>query len=362
MFGNLDDMTKISRARSRSVSPENVYGAPGRGGMAEVSDTPQPEVARLGQKWRRSYYARELGQTWKVRPCIALDPGSVTTLMDVSGPGCIRHIWMTVHEKYLRSLVLRMYWDGEAFPSVEAPLGDFFCNAFKHNAEVRAIPVNVNPRNGMNCYFPMPFAKQAKITIENLLPDEEIPELFYTFNFEELDEPLNAGYFHARFTRVNPLPYQEDFVILDDVAGSGNFVGCYLVWQQNNDGWWGEGEVKMYLDDDDEFPSICGTGTEDYFGGAWGFKQVFTAPFVGYPFGVEGPGKTGARHTLYRFHVLDPIHFHTRFRATIQALGWRDKGRFLPLRDDISAVAFFYQVEPHRPYPEFYDRNALEII
>ncbi len=358
----MDSLMKLSAARSRSISAENVYGEAGKGGMAEVTDTPQPEVARIGQQWENQQCARELGTKWKVRPYITLAPASVTTLVDVDGPGCIRHIWITVNEKHLRNLVLRMYWDNEEFPSVETPLGDFFCNAHKHTAEVRAIPINVNPTNGMNCYFPMPFARHARVTIENLLPDEAVDGLYYSFNYEELDEPLDGGYFHARFTRTNPLPYGEDFTILDNVKGHGNFAGCYMTWQQNNDGWWGEGEVKMFIDGDNEFPTICGTGTEDYFGGAWCFQKTFTAPYLGYPFGREDCGKVGGRHALYRFHIPDPIHFHKDFRVTIQAIGWRDKRRYLPLRDDLSAVAYWYQSEPHAPYPVFYDRNALEII
>lgn len=253
-----------------------------------------------------------------------------------------------------------MYWDGEEAPSVEVPLGDFFCNACLHTAQITAVPINVNPTNGMNCYFPMPFARHAKITVENLLPDEGIDGFFYTINFEELDEPAGDAYFHARFNRTNPLRYGDDYTILDGVEGSGNFVGCYMTWQQNNNGWWGEGEVKMFLDGDTEFPTICGTGTEDYFGGAWCFNKTFSSPFLGYPFG--GENRTGARHSLYRFHVLDAIHFHSSLKVTIQAIGWRDKGRYLPLQDDISSVAYFYLKEPHKPFPALPDRNGLEII
>lgn len=247
MFGSLDSLTKISTARSRSISAENVYGEPGRGGMAEVSDTPQPEVVRIGQGWGNNSCARELGQKWKVRPCITLAPAAVTTLMDVDGPGCIRHIWITVNEKHLRNIVLRMYWDGEEAPSVEVPLGDFFCNACLHTAQIVAVPINVNPTNGMNCYFPMPFARHAKITVENLLPDEGIDGFFYTINFEELDEPAGDAYFHARFNRTNPLRYGDDYTILDGVEGSGNFVGCYMTWQQNNNGWWARARSRCSL-------------------------------------------------------------------------------------------------------------------
>ncbi len=359
MFGTFDSLMNFSNARTRVITAENVYGEPGRGGMAEVSDIPQPEVARIGQLWENNRCARELGQKWKVRPCITLAPGSVNTLMDVDGPGCIRHIWITVNGKYLRDLVLRMYWNGESVPSVEVPVGDFFCNACKHTTEVRAIPISVNPTNGMNCYFPMPFATHARITIENLA-EEEVKGVYYAISFEELDAPVGDCCFHARFNRTNPLVCGDDYVILDDVEGRGNFAGCYLTWQQNNDGWWGEGEVKMFIDGDTEFPTVCGTGTEDYFGGAWCFQKTFSSPFLGYPFG--GENRTGARHSLYRFHLLDPVRFREKLKVTIQAIGWRSDGRYLPLQDDISSVAYFYQSEPHKPFPALPDRNGLEII
>ena len=362
MFYSLNSLPLLSNARSRSISAENVYGEPGRGGMADVSVAPQPEVLKIGQPWAANYPpARELGRKWKVRPCITLPPGETVTLADIEGPGCIRHIWLTTEWLRYREVILRFYWDHEEFPSVEVPLGDFFCNAAKHQADICSLPINVNPTNGMNCYFPMPFGKHARITVENLHPELEVKHFYYTINYELTDSfPADVAYFHAGFRRSNPLPYGEDFTIVDGIEGHGHFAGCYMTWQQNNDGWWGEGEVKMFLDGDDEFPTICGTGTEDYFGGAWCFHRTFSAPFLGYPFGEEG--RTGARHSLYRFHIPDPIHFQREFKATIQALGWREGHRYLPLQDDISATAYWYQSEPHQKLKPLPDRNGLEII
>ena len=340
----LKDVWMHGGEESRAITPENITGEKGHAAMS----------------------ASHLGVGRKGSCCVPLESGETITLADIEGPGIIRHIWMTVPDKtaagsfVMRDLVLRFYWDDEETPSVECPVGDFFCNACLHTAQIVAVPINVNPTNGMNCYFPMPFARHAKITVENLLPDEGIDGFFYTINFEELDEPAGDAYFHARFNRTNPLRYGDDYTILDGVEGSGNFVGCYMTWQQNNNGWWGEGEVKMFLDGDTEFPTICGTGTEDYFGGAWCFNKTFSSPFLGYPFG--GENRTGARHSLYRFHVLDAIHFHSSLKVTIQAIGWRDKGRYLPLQDDISSVAYFYLKEPHKPFPALPDRNGLEII
>ncbi|MGE4565688.1 MAG: glycoside hydrolase family 172 protein [Victivallaceae bacterium] len=360
MMNFLDSISKLgNHIKSRSVSAENVYGKPGQGGRADVTAEPQEDVVKIGQVWSGpNAAARELGTGWKVRPWIRLEPLSVNTLMDVDGPGKIRHIWLTTIPS--RDLVLRIYWDHESTPSVEVPLADFFCNAVKHNAPILALPINVNPTNGMNSFFPMPFRKHARITLENLHPSEAVKHFYYTVNYTEEPVGEDEGYFHASFRRTNPLPYGSDFTVAEGIAGRGQFVGCYMTWQQNNDGWWGEGEMKMFIDGDTDFPTICGTGTEDYFGGAWCFNGTFSAPFFGLPFGSEN--KTGARHSMYRFHLPDPIYFEHKFKAVMQAIGWRSEGRYLPLQDDISAVAYWYQAEPHAPFPAFPDRNALEII
>lgn len=363
----LGNISRLSTAVTRSITAENVYGDKGRGGMAELSTTPQPDVARLGQAWDGpNACARELGQTWKVRPCITLPKEQTTTLMDVDGPGCIQHIWITVDCRRYRELILRIYWDGEEQPSVETPLGDFFCNGFNTRANILALPINVNPSGGFNCYFPMPFRRHARITIENRAP-EAVNGFFYAINYALTEVGDDEAYFHAQFRRTNPLPYQQDYTILDGVRGQGQYVGTYMAWQQNNSGWWGEGEIKLFLDGDSDFPTICGTGTEDYFGGAWCFGKTYSAPFMGYPLGVSDgdatpPGRVGNRHGLYRFHILDPIRFHQDLRVTMQAIGWRSEGRYLPLQDDIASVAYWYQAEPHALFPLLPDWNGLEVI
>lgn len=355
----LGNIYKLSNAVTRSITAENVYGEKGRGGMAEVSDTPQDEVARIGQHWYRQEAARDLGRPWKVRPCITLPKGSSSTLMDVAGPGVIQHIWITVEPKRFRDLILRMYWDDEDTPSVEVPVGDFFCNGWGR-ANVLALPINVNPSGGLNSFFPMPFRKHARITVENRAP-EEVTGFFYAINYTLTEVEADDAYFHAQFRRTNPLKYMDDYVILDGVKGKGQYAGTYMAWQQNNAGWWGEGEFKVFLDGDTDYPTICGTGTEDYFGGAWGFAANYSAPFLGYPAGGVD-FKVGNRHGVYRFHIMDPIRFETDIRVTMQAIGWRSETRYLPLQDDIASVAYWYQTEPHAPFPALGNRDVLEII
>ena len=356
----LGTLMKLSDAETRSVTAENVYGEKGRGGMAEVN-VAQPEVTRIGQKWsamQGSHPSRELGRKWKVRPCIDLPGASTTTIMDVEGPGVIQHIWITVSPAFYRDLILRMYWDGEETPSVEAPLGDFFCNGWNQSANISAIPINVNPTGAFNCYFAMPFRRHARITVENRSKDD-CDSFFYTVNYALTEVGDDDAYFHAQFRRVSRLPDKTDYTILDGVKGNGHYVGTYMAWQQFSPSWWGEGEIKFFMDGDREFPTICGTGTEDYFGGAWCFGENYSAPFLGYPSGLSD-GAPGNRHSLYRFHVMDPIRFKEDLRVTMQALGFKG-GQYVHLQDDIASVAYWYQTEPHGAFPELQDRKALEV-
>jgi len=340
-------------AESRSLSAENFRGEKGKGGMATEKDTLSPGSARC---------ARELGQGWKVSPCAVIAAGATLTIMDNEGPGVIRHIWITLDSKFYRDIVVRFYWDGEEQPSVECPVGDLMCCSWNARQNILSLPINVNPSGGMNCYFPMPFRQHARITVTNDSPNE-LPHFFYTINYTLEPVVVDALYFHAQWRRSNPLTYGTDYVMIDGVRGQGQYVGTFMSWQQNNAGWWGEGEIKMFIDGDDRFPTICGTGTEDYFGGAWGFGgQSYSSPYMGYQTVSGEPGRPGARHTLYRFHVTDPVFFKSDLKVTMQAIGWRSEGRYLPLQDDIASVVYWYQTEPHAPFPKLPDRNAREII
>ncbi len=365
---NFANLALLSRAKSRSVSPENVYGRKGGGAMADITDEPPEDVARIGQHWEPRYApAAELGRGWKVRPCILIKAGTTSTLMDVEGPGIIQQIWMTPTGKW-RDLILRMYWDGAEHPSVECPLGDFFACGWEEFCQISSLAVCVNPGKAFNCYWPMPFRKHCRITLENRAPEDM--RLYYQINYSLEPVPEDAAYFHAQFRRVNPLPYKEVYTILDGVKGWGHYVGTYMAWGVNNNGWWGEGEIKFYIDGDKEFPTICGTGTEDYFCGAYNFEntktrqyQEFCTPYSGMPQVLRPDGlyRSQMRFGLYRWHLTDPIRFEEDLRVTIQALGWKSGWRYRPLQDDIASVAYWYQTHPAQPFPPLPDRDYLEV-
>lgn len=352
-FG-LGTLPLVTQARTRSINAENPRGEVGFGGQA----------------------ASNLGPGRKGRPCIDLKKGEAVTLAEIEGPGTIQHIWITVTdktEKYpfvLRNLVLRMYWDGEEAPSVEAPLGDFFCNGFGERVLVNSLPISVNHMGGMNCYFPMPFRKSARIVIDNQHA-EDIGGFFFQITYSLVEElPENIAYFHARWNRTYQVEKAQDHVILDEVKGAGQYVGTYVALSSLERSWWGEGEVKFYMDGDEAWPTICGTGTEDYFGGAWCFADLkegrpgnYGTPFLGYHYHESTAkadawyGHTPAAHGLYRWHVMDPIRFSSALKVTLQDIG--HNGRELYERnDDISSVAYWYQTEPHAAYPGLDDAGA----
>ncbi|CAI9402254.1 glycoside hydrolase family 172 protein [Aestuariimicrobium sp. T2.26MG-19.2B] len=355
---HLGNLALLSPAQTRSISAENPTGAKGAGGRAT-----EGTGAVVG---------RELGQGWKISPSIDIGGHETVTLADIEGPGCLQHLWLTVHPSWWRRLVLRMYWDDEDAPSVETPLGDFFANGWCERANVASMPIAVNPAGGFNSYWQMPFRQRARITIENLVGDV-CQGFYYQATYALSWVPDDAAYFHAQWRRSAPLGRGEVHTLLDGVSGQGHYVGTYLAWQANNNGWWGEGEIKFHLDGD-EWPTICGTGTEDYFGGAWNFEQpqgqygVYSTPWLGLHQVIQPDGlyRMNQRFGMYRWHVPDPIRFSSDLRVTIQALGWgseRDgEGRYLPLRDDIASTTFWYQSEPHAPFPGLGGVDHLEVV
>jgi Protein of unknown function (DUF2961) len=194
--------------------------------------------------------------------------------------------------------------------------------------------------------------------------------VYYQINYTLTEVPEDCAYFHAQFRRTNPLPYKEVYTIVDGLKGQGHFVGCYMAWGVNNAGWWGEGEIKFYMDDDKDYPTICGTGTEDYFGGAWNFEHplgqygVFSSPYTGLPQVIKPDGlyQSQQRFGMYRWHIVDPIRFKQGLRVTLQALGWRAGRGYLPLQDDIASTAFWYQREPHGVFPKLASKEYLEVV
>ncbi len=357
---DMSSLYRLSKAKTRSISPENFTGEKGKGGMATEGTGKES--------------ARDLGQKWKVSPSVKIDAGQTFTLAEIAGPGAIQHIWMTPTGNW-RFSILRFYWDGEKSPSVEAPVGDFFASGLGTYGQVSSLAVAVNPGSAFNCYWVMPFRKSARITLENL--DEKEMVLYYQVTYAlyqvtyALGEvPSDEGYFHAQFRRSNPHGYKQDYTILEGVRGQGHYVGTHLTWGVHNKGWWGEGEIKFFLDGDLEFPTICGTGTEDYFGGSYNFEnqktkqyQEFTTPYSGLSLVLRPDGlyQSQQRFSLYRWHIADPIRFDRDLKVTIQTLGWRSGGRYLPLQDDIASVGYWYQQEPHAAFPALPGKDALEL-
>ncbi len=354
----LGNLSRISSAQSRSISPENFTGEKGKGGMATEG---------AGKS-----AARELGQGWKVSPAVVIEAHAVFTVAEIDGPGSIQQIWMTPTGNW-RTEILRFYWDGEANPSVEVPLADFFASGWAthdHCPLFSSLPVCVNPGSAFNSYWSMPFRQKCRITLENLADDKMV--LYYQVNYVLTPVPADAGYFHAQFRLQNPLKTPGIYTIVDGITGPGHYVGTYIAYGSHSTGWWGEGEIKFYLDGDQDYPTICGTGTEDYFCGSYNFDTAdatgkrryteFSTPYSGLTQVIRPDGiyQSQTRFSLYRWHLTDPVRFQHDLKVTIQALGWKSGRRYLKLQDDIASVAFWYQQGPHAPYPPLPSRDALE--
>ena len=366
MFNGLDmslgNLPLLSGARSFSLSPENFTGKKGGGAMAVTGPCEE--------------FAADLGKGWKISPCVRIEPGDTLTIADVEGPGAIQSIWMT-GRGFGRDAILRFYWDDQQNPSVECPGPDFF--AFGWNSTeggtnngfplISALPIHVAPSKGYSCFWNMPFRKRCRITIENA--GMEQMSFFFQINYTLTEVPDNAAYFHAQWRRSNPVPYKQVHTVLDGVMGEGHYAGVAMFVGLNGaNGWWGEGEMKFYLDGDDEYPTICGTGLEDYFLGAydWSVNGKYVPhsfPFSGMyqVIAPSGDHVSQQRFGMYRFHIMDPIRFAKDLRITVQDLGWRSNPRrFLARQDDITTVAYWYQTLPTASFPIFPSKDEREII
>jgi hypothetical protein len=361
----LGNLYRLSSAKSRSISPENFNGTKGGGGKATSGTGSGP--------------ARDLGPGWKISPSVKIAAGQTFTVAEIDGSGSIQHIWMTPTGNW-RYSILRFYWDDESTPSVEVPVGDFFGMGWGQYSPLQSLAVCVNPGSAFNCYWPMPFRKKCRITLENIDTHDMI--LYYQVDYILTEIPADAAYFHAQFRRVNSLPYKQNYVLVDSIHGKGQYVGTYMAIGVHKNGWWGEGEIKFYMDGDTDYPTICGTGTEDYFCGSYDFDTKtshgrgggsgssdethyteFTSPYSGLAQVIRGDGhySVSQRFGLYRWHITDPIRFEKSLKVTIQDLGWRNDGRYLPLQDDISTTVFWYQSEPHGAFPKLPGKDQLEV-
>ena len=365
---NMGNLYRLSDAKTRSISPENFTGEKGKAGMADPADKDKPNVANA------AYAARDLGQGWKVNPYIRIKSGETYTLAEITGPGAIQHIWMTPTGNW-RYSILRFYWDDETEPSIECPVGDFFAMGWGSYAQLSSLAICVNPGSAFNCYWTMPFRKKCRITMENI-NDKDPMTLYYQIDYTLTEVPSDAAYFHAQFRRSNPNE-SSNYTIVDGIKGKGQYAGVYMAWGVHNNGWWGEGEIKFYMDGDTQYPTICGTGTEDYFCGSYDFDTAkknaagvtevnyteFCTPYAGLHQVVRGDGHYNVmqRFGLYRWHVMDPVRFDKDLRVTIQDLGWRKDGRYLAQKSDISSVCFWYQTEPHAKFPKFPSWQMLEV-
>lgn len=293
--------------------------------------------------------------------------GETLTVLDESGPGNVTHIWFTLADDephHLKKIVLRVYWDGESTPSVEAPLGDFFGLGLGEYFTFQSVPLAVAPNRALNSFFPMPFQKHARITISNE-GKSRVDAFYFNVDYQTFDKPLppDTLYFHAQYRQASPargvsspwidngdpavndrknLRGEENYVWLE-ATGRGHYVGVTMSILQNQDFWWGEGDDMFFIDGAVD-PSINGTGAEDYFLGAYSFGgRPFSYALFGAP--VVGEELAGSRSSVYRFHLDSPIPFSRSIRATLE------HGHANTRSDNYFSVAYWYQTEPHAPFP-----------
>ena len=342
---------------------------------AQGAGTPTLELARLqkGVKTRRvSSYDKSGGNNDRLE---GIAPGQHRTLFDVKGAGVIDHIWITIAPPppalSRHDLILRMYWDGEANPSVEAPVGDFFGQGWDESYPFSVLPLAAGPREGraMVSYFPMPFASGARIEIENDSA-QKVEAFYYYVDYQEMASlPADLGRFHAFYnhalTEASPEGENEWSVLgpqgknttgdrnylIADIEGKGHYVGVNYYVDCPSPMWYGEGDDMFFIDGERWPSSLHGTGTEDYFNTSWSPNVLFQHPYFGYARVNGGSGWLGRTH-VYRFHLADPIYFDRSLRFSIE------HGHDNNLTLDLSSVAYWYQSEPHKAFPAFPSREA----
>lgn len=334
---------------SRSISYENPTGAPGRGGIA----------------------ASPLGPGRKGSPARMIPPGETVEIASIEGPGVIRHIWVATYNvaDLMRGLTVRAYWDGQKHPSIEAPLGDFFGFAHGKSTPYASAVHSVGAKGALNLWLPMPFLTHARITITNEL---KIPALFFYQIDYTLGDRLapDVGRLHVLFRRENPTQLREDFELLPTRHGKGRFIGCVIGVRPQGPHWWGEGEVKFYLDGDEQLPTLIGTGSEDYVALAWCVQQT---PYHYHGASLVSPGPAANMAgpvSMYRWHMVDPIYWHDSIRVVMQQIGVeitpatapRSFEQYLSClrerQDDWSCCTFWYESTPSAPLPSYPDLAA----
>jgi hypothetical protein len=362
-----DPMYCIRDVQSRSITPENRTGAKAGGSRTELKDG------------SAKYHSRFLGKHWKVNPWVNIPAGKTEELANFNGEGTINSIWLTLSTEFYRTSILEFYWDGASKPSVQVPIGDFFAqHGVKHPSKsgwangfdnyINSFMININPYNGLNCYWQMPFRKGFRVVLRNL--SKKKIEIFYQINFTLEKLPKNAGYFHAQYRREKEVPFKTPYTLIDNVKGKGHIAGIFLLhghgkqvdaWFNDekivkNHTWWGEGEIKFYLDGDDQYPTINTTGEEDYFCGSWCYVKQnpeFGKSYRQFSSLYNGFYRVGKLNLFgqYRWHVKDPIYFSSDMRITMQALGWYGNGTYVTQKDDISSVVFWYQDSIYTDFP-----------
>ena len=343
-------------AAHAAADPSRTSGAMGAPAEAEHA-APEQLFAQARLRDYKTRRSSSWDRTGGNADAVPVEPGATATLLDVTGAGVVTHIWFTISSEdrmHLKNLVLRAWWDGESAPSIEVPIGDFYGLGLGEYFTYQSALLAVAPMKALNAYFQMPFASAAKITLTNE-GKVRTDSLYFAIDYTTIAKlPEGLGRFHAQYRQAAPcrksantsgknLKGEDNYVFLE-ATGKGHFVGVTHAVEQNTDGWFGEGDDMMFIDGD-ALPTINGTGTEDYYNGAWDFYgQAFANMRQGAPYIVD-PERTGGRYCLYRWHIESPITFEKSIRVTIEHGHANDRA------DNFYSTAYWYQTEPHAAFP-----------